>query len=113
MFSPVWAEKQSLPSPVLTTSHLLSATMIGTPGNPFSTVSRSLSCISLGNPQVSEGSMTNSITSVRYLSARIACFSMSFLSSNCLSSRPGVSMIWYFLQSSSMWPTMTPLVVNG
>ena len=67
----------------------------------------------MGNPHVSDGSRTNSMTSVRYLSARTACFSMSFLSSNSLSRSPGVSMIWYFLQSSWMWPTMTPFVVKG
>ena len=113
MFSPDWAEKKSLPSPVFITSHLLSATMIGTPANPSSTVFRSFSWTSLENPQVSDGSMTNSMTSVRYLRARTACFSMSFLSSNCLSRSPGVSMIWYLRQSSSMCPTMTPFVVNG
>lgn len=113
MSSPVCAEKYMRSPPVLRMSLLLSASMMTTPGNPFLTVARSLSCISMGYPQVSEGSSTKSMTSVRYLSARTACLSMAFLSSNSLSRSPGVSMIWYLLQSSWMWPTMMPLVVNG
>ena len=113
MFSPVWAEKHMRPLPVFMMSLLLSATMIGTPWNPSSMFLRSFSWTSLPNPQVSDGSTTNSMTSVRYLRARTACFSMSFLSSKVLSRSPGVSTTWYFLHSSCMWPTMIPLVVKG
>ena len=102
MFSPDWAEKNRRPSSVFMTSDLLSATMMVTPSKLFCTFARSFSWTSREKPQVSEGSITKSMTSVRYLSARTACFSMAFLLSNSLSRRPGVSTIWYFLQSSCM-----------
>ena len=95
------------------TSHLLSMTTIGTPSKLALMFSRSFVCFPMSYPHVSEGSRMKIMMSVRYLSARTACFSMSFLSSKSRSRSPGVSTIWNILQSSLMCPMVIPFVVNG
>lgn len=111
--SPVTLEMRTASPSVLRTSALLSTTIIGTSEKLERMFCRSLVCFSMEYPQVSEGSSMNIMMSDRKRSARTACFSMSLRSSKSLSRRPGVSMIWYFLQSSSMWPMVIPLVVKG
>jgi len=98
-------------------SALFSTATIGTSSKSFFICSSILYWSSSEYPQVSDGSKIKTIMSARWVSAAIACFSISFLLESGLSKSPGVSIIWYVFvvnfSSILICPTMTCFVVKG